>query len=223
LSQELKKAFDELLKARGKKDTVGTVRNGRKKVAEGKWVKLKDTNRVSTKASPKWVKPPFDEFKEELISEDEISVLGLSDSELKAIYEDSEAVLLEGKEIKKLNVSDPGFKVPSNWLDPKKNVGMVVDDSYRFDHNHHEKLIPDMLSGNEVTMPIIQRLSPGLRDLVLAGRHRVVYAHSMKAPLKVLKLPDYYNDLMDASDEDKKKIIANRSLKKAFDNLLRVG
>jgi len=39
-------SVEDLEKARGKKDAIGTVRNGRKKIAEGKWVPVK-TGRTS--------------------------------------------------------------------------------------------------------------------------------------------------------------------------------
>lgn len=101
------------------------------------------------------------------------------------LFKDAKVVTLRGEAIKRIDLGCPGFFVPEGWLDPTENVGLEYDaNGGRYSHIHHKDLIPAMVNGGDVYMPII---GP---QFALGGRHRIVYAYHLGIPLKVLELPD---------------------------------
>ena len=71
-TNKIKKAFDVLFK--GKKMPIGTVSNGRKKVAEGKWIPVKKEGQSSKKELPEAKKSILSDFSDEKSAEIEAAV-----------------------------------------------------------------------------------------------------------------------------------------------------
>ena len=140
---------------------------------------------------PTWVKPTVkemvEEFRfEELGAYDWITSEGQDEEPLVAVVKEGSVYTLRHDDIRKAfqNLEESDFEVPDNWLDPET----PEEDGLRYNPEHHDDLIPAMLNGGQVTMPLIYR--DGYDEYtVVSGRHRINYAYQLGIPLKIF-IPD---------------------------------
>ena len=130
---------------------------------------------VAEPKGPQWVEPSVDEMIEEFQDEQSAVYEWLDDDKrLAKILKEGDHTTIQPKDIpnKFKNLGAGDLKVPDNWLDPDT----TEEAGTRYNPEHHDELIPDMIEGGKVTMPIVY--TDDLGDLiVLGGRHRINYAY----------------------------------------------
>ena len=142
---------------------------------------------------PKWIKPSLKEMHEELSSEESQAYDYLTQSgkdELNSVFKTGQVITLSPDVISDffINAAEGDFEVPDNWLDPNGQR------EQRYNPEHHKDLIPDMISGGTVTMPVAYTYDEEDYHLV-SGRHRMNYAYQLGIPVKVY-IPDDLGELM---------------------------
>lgn len=133
----------------------------------------------------KWVKPSFDETLEALQDEEEErSDAELTKEELEEVWHLFKVKTFTPSEAKKIDVSDPGNKVPKKWLtDPSANPDYSMQ--HRYNPRHHVDVIPALRDGGELDMPLLVDFGDG-KYRAMGGRHRVVYCINLGLPLNAL-------------------------------------
>jgi len=142
---------------------------------------------------PKWVVPDKKEIYQEIINEEEAP--DVPKRQLMKSLDNYTVETFKGNQIRTIGISDPHFKVPDDWLDPTKNIDMEYDWKYRYSHKHHKDLIPAMIDGGQVTMPVVVQ-NPDAQLFAVSGRHRINYAFQLGVPLKAVVLSKDFTELL---------------------------